>query len=38
MHAPDVLSECGLCHNAHGSTVKANLVYPKQTACKLCHD
>src|SRR5262249_27221520 len=24
-HTPDVLNECGLCHNAHGSTVKAHL-------------
>jgi predicted CXXCH cytochrome family protein len=37
-HGPDVLNECGLCHNAHGSTVKAHLLYPKDTACKQCHD
>ncbi len=36
-HKPDVLSECGICHNAHGSTVKAHLLYPKETACKQCH-
>jgi predicted CXXCH cytochrome family protein len=37
-HAPDVLSACGLCHNAHGSTMKAHLLYPKETACKQCHN
>lgn len=28
----------GKCHNAHGSVVKAHLLYPKETACKICHD
>jgi predicted CXXCH cytochrome family protein len=37
-HDPTVLAECGLCHNAHGSTVKAHLLYPKETACKQCHN
>ena len=37
-HEPAILDECGLCHNAHGSTMKANLLYPKETACKQCHD
>jgi predicted CXXCH cytochrome family protein len=37
-HKADVLSECGMCHNAHGSSVKANLLYPKETACKQCHN
>jgi len=37
-HQPNVLTECGLCHNAHGSTVKAHLLYPKETACKQCHN
>jgi predicted CXXCH cytochrome family protein len=32
------LEQCGMCHNAHGSTVKALLVYPKETACKICHN
>ncbi|MDQ6665572.1 MAG: hypothetical protein M3Z23_14415 [Acidobacteriota bacterium] len=36
-HDATVLAQCGLCHNAHGSTVKAHLLYPKETACKLCH-
>jgi predicted CXXCH cytochrome family protein len=36
-HAVPVFQECGLCHNAHGSTEKALLLYPKETACKLCH-
>ncbi len=37
-HDATVLTECGLCHNAHGSTVKAHLLYPKETACKQCHN
>jgi len=37
-HSPETLNECGLCHNAHGSTVKAHLLFSKQTACKQCHD
>lgn len=37
-HTPDVLNECGLCHNAHGSTVKAHLLFSKETACKQCHN
>jgi predicted CXXCH cytochrome family protein len=37
-HEPAALAECGMCHNPHGSTVKAHLVYPKETACKQCHD
>ena len=38
IHTPDTLNECGLCHNAHGSTVKAYLIYPREVACKQCHD
>ena len=37
-HTPEVLNECGLCHNAHGSTAKAHLLFPKETACKQCHN
>jgi predicted CXXCH cytochrome family protein len=37
-HNENVLSQCGICHNAHGSTVKAHLLYPKETACRQCHD
>ena len=37
-HPAEVLDQCGLCHNAHGSTVKAHLLFPKETACKQCHD
>jgi predicted CXXCH cytochrome family protein len=37
-HTDAILSQCGTCHNAHGSTVKANLLYPKEDACRLCHD
>ena len=36
-HEPAVLEQCGMCHNAHGSTVKAHLIYSKETACKICH-
>lgn len=36
-HEPAVLERCGLCHNAHGSTVKAHLLYSKEAACKICH-
>jgi predicted CXXCH cytochrome family protein len=37
-HNPEVLNECGLCHNAHGSTVKGHMLYPAAVACKQCHD
>jgi predicted CXXCH cytochrome family protein len=37
-HDANVLAECGLCHNAHGSTAKAHLLYTKEAACKLCHN
>jgi predicted CXXCH cytochrome family protein len=32
------LEQCGICHNAHGSTVKAHLLYPKEKACRICHN
>jgi len=37
-HEVAVLEQCGTCHNAHGSVVKAHLLYPKETACKICHN
>lgn len=37
-HQPAVLEQCGVCHNAHGSIVKAHLLYPKEKACKICHN
>ncbi len=37
-HEPAVLERCGMCHNAHGSTVKAHLLYSKETACRICHN
>ena len=37
-HLPDTLSQCGSCHNAHGSTVKAHLTLPKDAACRQCHN
>ncbi len=36
-HAAHVLEQCGLCHNAHGSTAKALMLYPRETACQQCH-
>ncbi len=36
-HPPHVLEQCGLCHNAHGSTAKALMLYPREVACKQCH-
>lgn len=37
-HSDSILNECGMCHNAHGSTAKALLLFPKDTACRQCHD
>ena len=37
-HTAEVLNECGLCHNAHGSTVKSHLLFTKEIACKQCHN
>lgn len=37
-HKVEVLTECGMCHNAHGSTVKSHLLHEKGAACKLCHN
>ena len=37
-HEPAKFEQCGMCHNAHGSTVKADLLYSKETACKICHN
>ena len=37
-HNPDVLERCGMCHNAHGSTVKADLLYSREAACRICHN
>jgi predicted CXXCH cytochrome family protein len=37
-HPPEVLNECGLCHNAHGSAVKSHLLLSKEAACKQCHN
>jgi predicted CXXCH cytochrome family protein len=37
-HDAVVLERCGLCHNAHGSTTKADLLYSKETACEICHN
>lgn len=37
-HNPEVLAECGLCHNAHGSTVKGHLLRSKEQVCQSCHN
>lgn len=37
-HTAEVLRECGLCHNAHGSTAAKHLLYTKEIACKQCHN
>jgi predicted CXXCH cytochrome family protein len=37
-HEPSVLTECGMCHNAHGATTKAFLMQSKEASCKLCHN
>jgi predicted CXXCH cytochrome family protein len=36
-HNAEVLSECGLCHDPHGSAEKFHLKLAKETACKQCH-
>ena len=37
-HPAHMIQDCGMCHNAHGSTVKAHLIMPKELACKQCHN
>jgi predicted CXXCH cytochrome family protein len=37
-HSDSTLHDCGICHNAHGSTTKALLLFPRETACRQCHD
>lgn len=37
MHNTEVLNECQLCHQPHGSTEKFHLKMNKETACKICH-
>jgi len=36
-HRPHRIEQCGMCHNAHGSTEAALLLYPKRKACAQCH-
>lgn len=36
-HNDEVLSECGLCHDPHGSAEEFHLKLAKETACKQCH-
>ena len=36
-HNDEVLAECVLCHNPHGSTEKFHLKITRETACKQCH-
>ena len=37
MHNTEVLNECQLCHQPHGSAEKSHLKMNKATACKICH-
>jgi predicted CXXCH cytochrome family protein len=37
-HNAEVLAQCGLCHNAHGSVTKNHLIHTREVACKQCHD
>ena len=36
-HNDEVLAECVLCHDPHGSTEKFHLKMARETACKQCH-
>ncbi len=36
-HPKHVLEQCGMCHNAHGSTADALQIYDRDTACRQCH-
>ena len=37
-HQPHELASCGMCHDAHGSSVAKHLVLPPEQACKQCHN
>ena len=37
-HPVHFLQDCGMCHNAHGSTVKGHMIMAKDLACKQCHN
>ena len=37
-HPAHMLQDCGMCHNAHGSTVKGHMIMAKELACKQCHN
>jgi len=37
-HVAGILADCQMCHNAHGSNVKAFLTMSRETACKQCHN
>lgn len=37
-HQPHELASCGMCHDAHGSSVAHHLVLPREQACKQCHN
>jgi predicted CXXCH cytochrome family protein len=36
-HNDEVLNECALCHNPHGSAERFHLKMTRETACKQCH-
>ena len=37
-HEPHELASCGMCHDAHGSSVENLLVLSADAACKQCHN
>ncbi len=37
-HELHELASCGMCHDAHGSSVAKLLVLPRDQACKQCHN
>lgn len=37
-HEPHELTSCGMCHDAHGSSVAKLLVMPREQACRQCHN
>ena len=37
-HQSHELASCGMCHDAHGSSVPNLLALPREQACKQCHN
>jgi predicted CXXCH cytochrome family protein len=36
-HNAELLADCQLCHQPHGSTETMHMALPRETACKQCH-